>query len=264
MHHSARTKSSLITGIALSLVVPAACRPAEQQNAANAVAAPANAVETAEPVLPVPEPPIDREALLIAALKAAIAAATGSDDREEQAVLHGKRFVFRTRFGCAGAPGSDAMRAEYREGDQTLRFEVTPSLAPDVPLAKAFIDQGYEAAIGFVIEQPWLLTPSCAAAAPEDAAAGSRLAIAQLFTADDARTNRPPEAYKATERLEAEQPPAEGFDFVLSGRMEPLSDGRAIRCIPAAGKPACLISVTIDRAAIHEARSGDLIAEWRS
>ena len=40
--------------------------------------------------------------------------------------------------------------------------------------------------------------------------------------------------------------------LVLSGRLKPLADGRAIRCVATDGPPACTISTVIDQVAIED------------
>jgi hypothetical protein len=258
MHHSARGKSSLLAAFAFSLVLVAACRPAAEPGNEQQEALPR---PTPKPVeLPVPEPALDREALLIAALRAASAAATGVDDRDLQAGLRGRRFEFRWRFACPDAAKDAPMRAEYRARDETLRVTVEPTLDADSALLKPLLSQGYEAASGFIVDHPWLLTSACTPPSTPD---GS-LAIVELFHAEGSRAARPPEAYRLTERIEGGGVPEGGLDFVLSGRMEPLPDGKAISCLPGetGARPQCLISVKVDRAAVEDPATRETLAEW--
>ena len=257
MHHSGRGKSSNFRLFALSLALLAACRPAPEQPNSNQSAPP----PAPKPVeLPVPEPALDREALLIAAIRAASAAATGADERALQDELRGRRFAFRWRFACPGSAEDAPMRAEYRERDKTLRVTVEPTLAPNSPLLEPWVPSDFEAASGFVIDQPWLLTAACAA---PSAGEGS-VAIVELFHADGSRASRPPESYRITRRIEGGKVPEDGLDFVLSGRMEALPDGKVISCLAGeqSGRPHCLISVKVDRAAVENPADGATLDEW--
>lgn len=258
MHHSARGKSSFLAAVALSLALVTACRPAaDQGNAQQQV--PARPPPTPAE-LPVPEPALDREALLISAMRAASAAATGADDQSLQAELRGRRFEFRWRFACPDAAKDAPMRAEFRPRDETLRVTVEPTLAADSPLLKPLLSQGFEAASGFVVDHSWLLSPACAASADPDRS----LAIVELFQAEGSRATRPPDAYRLTKRIAGGGVPEGGLDFVLSGRMEPLPDGKAIRCLAgeAGARPQCLISVKVDRAAVEDPATSETLAEW--
>ena len=258
MHHSARGKSSFFGLIALSLALLAACRPAADDQNTTQAAPPKPAPKPVE--IPVPEPPLDREALLIAALRAATAVATGGDDQELQAGLRGRRFEFRWRFACQDNVIGGPMRAEFREKDETLRVTVEPTLAEDSPLLEQWLAQGFETASGFNVDQPWLLTPACAA----PSTGGAAVAIAELFSAEGSRASRPPKSYRITKRVENGALPAGGLDFVLSGRMEPLPDGKVIHCLPGepGARPQCLISVKVDRAAVENPADRQTLAEW--
>ena len=259
MHHSARGKSSNFRLFALSLALLAACRPAADQGSRNQATPAPPAPKTVS--LPVPESVLNREALLIAAVRAASAAATGTDDSAIQDELRGRRFEFRWRFACAGSAADAPMRAEYRERDETLRVTVEPTLAPDSPLLTPWVPSNFEAASGFVVDQPWLLTPACTA---PSAAGEASVAIVELFPAEGSRASRPPESYRITKRIEGGKMPEGGLDFVLSGRMEALPDGKLIGCPPgnAGARPQCLVSVKVDRAAVENPADGEVLAEW--
>jgi hypothetical protein len=258
MHHSARGKSSFFGLFALIIALVAACRPQPQDPNAGNAAAPQPVPKPVE--LPVPEPALDREALLIAAIRAASATATGADDQDLQAELRGRRFEFRWRFACPDSAEDAPMRAQYRAKDETLRVTVEPTLAADSPLIEPWLSQGFEAASGFIVDQPWLLAPACAAPSRDSGA----VAIAELFPAEGSRASRPPETYRVTKRVEGGGVPAGGLDFVLSGRMEALPEGKVINCLPgaAAMRPQCLISVKVDRAAIEDPSTRETLAEW--
>ena len=258
MHHSARGKSSFFGLIALSLALLAACRPAADNQNATQAAPPKPDPKPVE--LPAPEPALDREMLLIAAIRAASAAVAATDDRDLQAGLRGRRFEFRWRFACPDSAKDAPMRAEYRERDETLRVTVQPTLAADSPLLKPWLPSNFEAASGFVVDQPWLLTPACATPSRDEAL----VAVVELFHAEGSRASRPPESYRLTKRIEGGKMPEGGLDFVLSGRMEALPDGKVINCVaPEPGiRPQCLISVKVDRAAVEDPAGGETLAEW--
>lgn len=257
MHRSARGKSSHFRLFALSLVLLAGCRPSPEQPQTNQ-SAPSPQPKPVE--LPVPEAALDREAILLAAIRAASAAATRADDRALQDELLGRRFAFRWRFACPGSAADAPMRAEYRERDQTLRVTVEPTLTQDSPMLKPWVPSNFEAASGFLVERPWLLTPACGGAAVREAS----FAIVELFHAEGSRVGRPPESYRITKRIEGGKVPEEGLEFVLSGRMEALPDGKVISCLAAeqGGRPHCLVSVKVDRAAVEDPVSGETLAEW--
>lgn len=269
----------------LAAAALAGCR--EQEVAQNAPApatdngsAPAPAV-----VLPRPEPPLDREALLIAVVRARSAAATGRDDRAAQAELDGARFTFRLRFcgpppapaEAAGPAPAKATRPASREAPQpaglTLSFDpearrvalrAAPDLALDHPVVSALAAGQFEQVEGFWIPQPWLLAPACL---PDDAAVPEpTVGIAQFFGSAEARTGRRDgRAYEARETLPETAPTRDGmnWDLVLTGRLRHLRDGRAILCTPvAAGQPACLIAAEFERVTIENAASGEQLAEW--
>ena len=257
MHHSGRGKSSTFATFALSLALLAACRPAPERQDTNQAAPPPAAKPAA---IPVPQRALDREALLVAAMRAASAAATGIDDRGLQDELRGRRFEFRWRFACDDNVLGGSMRADLGKDEETLRVTVEPTLAADSPLVAPWLEQGFEAASGFIVDQPWLLTPACAA----PAAGEGTLAIAELFTAEGSRASRPPQKFEITRKIDGGALPEGGFDFVLSGRMEPLPDGKVIHCLAAdpGTRPQCLISVKVDRAAVENPADGQVLGDW--
>jgi hypothetical protein len=240
------------------------------------------------PALPIAEAPLDRRALLSALAEVASAVALGQDDRERQRELDGKRFELRLRFGCGG-PGEPALseprRWTYEEDSRVLRLHVGPDVDLATPLVRSIAAEGFEAAEGFWVRRPWLLSAGCPArpqaSAPEAAPApvataeaiGSepaqpepRIAIAQFYTAADPRTHRrDSRAYQATKTLDADEAPsASGYDLVLSGRLKALPGGRVIACTSAAAEapPACIISAAFDQVAIEAPDGKESIAQW--
>jgi hypothetical protein len=90
------------------------------------------------------------------------------------------------------------------------------------------------------------------------------IVIAQLFTEGDSRVQRPQREYRLTRPINPNQQPSDGLDLVLSGRLAELADGRPIHCAAKDGAPACLVSARIDRVAIENPASGELLGEWGS
>lgn len=233
--------------------------------------------------LPVAEAPIDRGALLLAAARAASAAALGQDDREAQRPLNGRPFAVRLRFGCdgpstGGTPGARSW--SFDEARRVLRIRVTPSIGLDTPELREILANGFEAAEGFRIARPWLLAAGCPLPVPASREKGEAghtpaagllsderfIAIAQLFTAADARVHRRDHrAYEVTMTLPAgEGPSAEGYDLVLSGRLSQAVDGRTIACraVGPEAPPACLVSVEFDTVLIERGDDARELARW--
>lgn len=240
------------------------CAPTAADNAHDNAINTQNTVEKKPIVLPLPEPPMDREKLLLAALRAATAAALGNDDAEAQAKLEGGRFRFQTRFGCAGGAQPDLGTWEYDQDKSVLRVKVTPNLGPDYPLEQSYLNQGYESVWGILVARPWLLASGCpvqpfAAAMPRQQ---PTIEIAQLFTKDDSRIQRPAATYELVSQSAPEDVPTKGLDLVISGRLSALADGRAIHCTATGGAPACLISVKIDKVSIENPVTGKQLGDW--
>jgi hypothetical protein len=268
------------TAVALVLIGLAGCRPEagpapEEQPVRNETA------DKAPIALPQPERPLDREGVLIAAIRARSAAAAGADDRAAQAELDGKRFEFRIVLGCnlaaAGQAGADAI---YDAERRRVELSVRPDAALTDPAVAAAAAGGYEAAEGFWIAEPWLLVPHCVGAAPpvgtgpapaDGEAAAMRaggVALVQYFTPAEPRSQRRNgRPYAAGQTLaEGSAAPEPGsWQLVLSGRLQALGQsGKVIACQPVGpgAAPACTISVRFDRVAIEKRTSGERLAEW--
>ena len=93
-----------------------------------------------------------------------------------------------------------------------------------------------------------------------------RVGIAQFFTKADSRTGRRDQrAYETTKVLaEGERPSPEGYNFVLSGRLRALPEGRVINCrAPSFDRPPdCVVSAEFDRVWIERPNSKAVVAEW--
>lgn len=285
-----RDKASRVT-IFIAALAFAACRQAPVDNAAQEQSA-----NETSPLqrLPVAEPPMDRAALLFAAVQAASAAALARDDSGEQRRLDGKPFEVRIRFGCPPADpqpqrGDGPLIVRYDARDRTLRLRAAPDLSVDDPTAEAVAGEQVEAVEGFWLRRPWLLADGCPAAppartpvaaaadgapVPTDAAApraaaeprSRRVGIAQFFTEADSRTaRRDKRAYQATTALaEGELPSRQGYNLVLSGRLRKLPSGRVIACLAEARdrEPDCIASAEFDRVWIENPETKQILAEW--
>ena len=86
-----------------------ACQKSDQAPTAN------NAADSAAvdlPIVPTPDPPLDRAALLSAIAQAASATAAGTEMPEAVRGLDGRQFELRIRFGCRG-PSSDLQEKSF-------------------------------------------------------------------------------------------------------------------------------------------------------
>ena len=267
----------------------AACEPREADNNSTNATEPQNQAATS--VLPVAVAPLDREALLLAVMRSASSAALGHDDAQSQRELEGKRFELRIRFGCEGpVEGQQSLGWRFDEPTRTLRVSARPDVAAGEPLLAAVAGgDSIEEVEGFWIPRPWLLTAACPATvattttagpepeqpdasddgANETAAAersGPRVAVGQFFTATDARTGRRTgRAYEAVVALaEGEMPSREGYNLVLSGRLQALPGGKVIGCaVDDPGRPpSCIISAHIDEARMERPEDGAVLARW--
>ena len=269
----------------LSAALLASCGPSEpQEQPADTTL---NNIVQELPSLPVAETPLDRERLILSAIRAASAFAAGTDDAAAQRALDGKRFELRIRFGCGTAEAQDQSRGwRFDEAKRTLRLRVTPDLSADDRLVASVAGEDFEGVEGLWLRRPWLLTSACPrtpppapaeeadeSAGPQDlptpeeaSSPGWQLGIAQFFSSTDSRTGRRRQRpYETTKVLEEGQAPSmQGYDIVVSGRIRALPDRRVIACTltDAGGPPACIISVHVDRTWIERADNKDLVAEW--
>lgn len=240
------------------LCVVAACqRQPEAKPPQHKAAAPA---EPAPPAIR--DDSLDRQAVIVAALQAMTSAALGQNDAAAQRALRGRKFAIRIRFGCPGITDPDRGWS-YDQKKHVLRVKVQSGTTEGALPKSDLLASEYQGGVGFTLGRPWLLGAGCpvggfAAAAP----AGPAIVIAQLFTDSDSRVLRPKRDYELTKAIEPNQQPGDGLDLVLSGRLAELSDGRPIHCAAEAGAPACIVSATIDRVAIENPSSGELLGEW--
>lgn len=278
--------------LALFGMAVAGCREARHDETV------ANATENqSKPALPLPiaEPPLDREQLILAVVKAASAAALGQDDSEQQRSLEGSRFEVRLRFGCRTdnplRPGAGSFDVRFDEEGRTLRISAAPDLTLDNPKIAELSGPEVEAVEGFWLPHPWLLTEGCPPAAPQpatdnqatmadqradpsaDAAAPpvagptQQIGIAQFFTEADSRTSRRERRpYQVTKVLaDGKRPSLQGHNLVLSGRLRPVQ-GKVINCrsIAPDKPPECVVSAQFDRVFIERPDNKEVLGEWTS
>lgn len=276
--------------LALFGMAVAGCREARHdETVANA------ANNESKPALPLPiaEPPLGREQLILAVVKAASAAALGQNDTEQQRSLEGSRFEVRLRFGCSAfkafRPGSGSFDVRFDQEERTLRISAAPDLTLKNAKIAEFSGPEVEAVEGFWLPHPWLLTEGCPPAAlqpatdnqatkadqradPSADAASSPVAsptqqigIAQFFTEVDSRTSRRERRPYAVTKVLAddEQPSLEGYNLVLSGRLRPIQ-GKVINCRSNAPDrpPDCVVSAQFDRVFIERPDNKGVLGEW--
>jgi len=205
---------------------------------------------------------LDREDVILAALEATTAAALGKDDHAAQAELKGRKFEVRLRFGCPGM--SNVTRSfTYDDKEQVLRAKVSSDLAEQPLPMSDLLYRTYEGGVGFVLGQPWLLSAGCPQGDFAKMISGQpTIVLAQLFTADESRAQRPGGEYALTKPMEREEVPKEGLDLIVSGRLSELADGRSIHCGARDGAPVCIVAGKIDRVAFARPGSDEPLGEW--
>ena len=296
MHRSLSLPVRLVATVAVVAGIVSAC---EQQPATTTDENVVQSPQMKKPVLPVPDPALDREELILAVKRAASAHATGADDGQAQRQLDGRQIEVRIRLGCEG-PSSEAKQSgwSFEAESRRLRVRSVPDLSLEDPLIRQLVGEGVEEVEGFWLPRPWLLTAACPRTAalapaepgaepvkapPEKAAARedkqvptplspairtARIGIAQIFTeADDRSRRRSGRAYESARDLpEGEAPGSQGFNLVLSGRLRQRPDGRVIYCGGGSAEvpPDCIVSTDIDRVWIERPGDGTVIADWRS
>jgi hypothetical protein len=227
----------------------------------SAVAQPSVKPPAAVP-LPAPLAKLDREQLILAAVRSLSASALGTNDAEAQSELKGREFELRLRFGCPGV--ADSSRSwSYDEKTGVLRARFVADLQPENVPESQLVLSGHEGIVGFPIEQPLLLSAGCPA--PQFATAfrsGPVIAVSQLLTSDDSRVQRPQKTYEITKTVDPAAKPTEGLDLVISGRLAELADRRVIHCGPTDGAAACIIAAKFDRVAIENPVDRVVLGQW--
>ncbi|MFI4963763.1 MAG: hypothetical protein ACHP9T_00210 [Caulobacterales bacterium] len=225
-----------------------------------------------------PVSPLSRAELIWSANAAAAAYAADEAAAPAKSPLIGRQFSVRIAFGCDGpqsSGGPDQARMDYDPGKQTLRLSATPVDWASLPLVQDLRDaKDIESAEGFWIPRPW--SPSDACPAPRKAAvpaivtppAAQTLGLAQIFKTGDSRLlRRDGRPYEVVRKVKADAPLlAHSFRIVLEGRIAGYGDGRAIHCWSESPdhRPICLYAVNLDRVAIEDGVTGDVLGEWRN
>ncbi len=249
--------------VAAGFLLASGCAPSDNEQPPQRSPTAAEVVSKPES-LPTPETPLDREGIILAAMRAATSAALGEDDAATQAELKGRRFEVRISFGCSASDVQANGGWTHDPAKGVLRARVRADVDSDILKASDLVAGGYEGALGFTLRRPWMLSDGCPDPSFAAMADGPAIAIAQLFTASDSRVQRPKASYEAVAQATTEELPTKGLNLILSGRLEPLADGRAIRCAASDGPPACIISSVIDRVAIEDPIRKATLAEFGS
>lgn len=289
----------------------AGCQPAAEDNVANQ--ADSNEAGPNLPAVPLPQPPMDRDALLTAVARAASASAAGIDDTDAQRLLDGNQFELRIRFGCRG-PAPELEQAvlgwTFDPEERILRLRAMPTISGGDAVVERIAGDRFEAVEGFWVPRPWMLDPVCPATAtvvpdvrpgplaealaratrrPEQAAsqpapaarpvedpqeseapppAWPKVGIAQFFTDTDPRTGRrdmrPYQTVKTLDR--GQSPGSQGFNLVLSGRLQALPGQKVIACVARGpdNPPNCIVSADFDRVWMERPDTKEVLAEWGS
>jgi hypothetical protein len=246
----------------LSVLAAAGCGRNAPEPAQNRSAA-APAKPKPAPAIPLPEPKFEREQLILTALRAMSAAALGKDDSAAQKQLEGREFALRLRFGCPGAASTKSRSWSYDDKTQTLRAHFDADLSAEKVPSSDLLLKGYEGVVGFTVQRPLLLSAGCPT--PQFATvtgAEPTIAVAQLFTSQESRVQRPEKSYDITKVIEDAEKPTQGLDLVVAGRFHEMSDGRIIHCAADDGPPVCIFSAKLDRVAIENPVSGTVLGEW--
>lgn len=187
---------SFLPPLILASAALAACQQEQEPQSGNA-AADAN---QAAPIIPRPQPPLDRVGLLAAVAQAASATAAGDELPAGVASLDGRPFEVRIRFGCRG-PAKELEQAwlgwAYEPEKRTLRIRAKPTISSDEPLVAEIAGEAFESVEGFWIPRPWLLNPTC----PANAAVTQQ----QQQQRADAKAAEPGQDTKPTATASAQQ-----------------------------------------------------------
>jgi len=252
-----------VGAVLAAMVVLPACQREPDAKPPQHKAEPASRPAAPKPAAaPIHDDSLDRQGVILATLHALTDAALGHDDAETQRALGGRKFSVRIRFGCPGVTDPDRTWT-YDAKQKVLRVKVHSSLTDKALPKSDLLAAEYQGIVGFALGRPWLLSPGCPVAGfGAVAPAEPTIVVAQVFTEADSRVQRPQRDYELTKALEPNEQPSDGLDLILSGRLAELGDGRPIHCAAQAGAPACIVSARIDRVAIENPSSGELLGEW--
>ena len=270
---SGRSPSQAVVVILLGVTL-FGCKPAGENGTANTTDATTEPRAAKRPALPMPDPPLGREQLLALASRAASAYAAGMGQAPADTELAGRQFEMKIPFGCYGPSAEDdgaALGWSYESGTAALRLRAKPDVSAESPIVQAIGGEEVEAIEGFWIPRPWTASETCPpprAGEPTAVPSPPSIGLARFFTESDSRIGRRDlRSYETVKRISAESLPREGgFIMALSGRLVALPSGQTVKCHsqhPNA-RPACLISVEIERVDFQNAETGETIATWHS
>jgi hypothetical protein len=225
---------------------------------------------------------LTRAQLLEAANEAAAAYAAGVAQAEPNPAA-GRPFEITLAFGCEGPrpepgkPLADGLaHAALAPNGKDIVLRLTPAdWSAFPPIAAAIGEGAWEAAEGYWIPRPWLMTSDCPVVPRRDDAALAPAAdrqvvgLAAVFEPGGSRfLRRNGRAYNFTVRADGEAsaaPPKAGYHLVLTGRIAAFPDGATIRC-HADGpdtRPVCIAAVQLDAVVFRNGDDGAQISEWR-
>lgn len=234
---------------------------------------------------------LERMDIITLAAKATDAFAAGTPAPSEILDAAGRRFDIRLPFGCEGSAGQDSaasMRWRYDADRKALRLHAGPTswTIDDWWPDSATAPQTVEGIEGFWIARPWTGSETCPPArAPVaqgltpktppgqtlagQALAGQTLALAQFFSADDARQGRRDgRAFETVVKVEPDAlQTARGFRLRITGRIANIPGGGPVLCRQPAGadqRPICVIAAEVSEVAIENGATGAVLATWNT
>jgi len=220
--------------------------------------------------VPVVQAALDRADLLALATQAADAFAQNLAMPAPVTAVAGRRFNLILPFGCE-APGmqgsAGTMRWSFDPKAARLKITVDPVIWQPEEWGAAGDARVLR---GFWISRPWSSATICAAARTDFGAAwppimppSEWIAIAREIGPAEGAKARP---YEVVQRATASDfDPAQGFQFRITGRIRPTSEGGPVTCAQpggAAQRPLCVIAATFSEVSIENPKNGDVLANW--
>ena len=229
------------------------------------------------PAAPKPLPTLSRAEMIEAARAAAAAYAIGAPPPTEEGGLVGRQFRVTIPFGCGGDQSADTGRTSFWAFGRD-RNSVKVSVRPEIWTDSAFVRElggpvAFDAVEGFWIPRPWIASDDCptqrtdplqaAPPTPSPQTIGIAVFHEKGGSRLEQRRERPYElVVKAPQ--DGSDPAPGGYRLVLEGRVSGYDDRQAIRCRSESAdqRPVCLIRVVVNRVAIRDPASGQLLGEW--
>ena len=149
---------------------------------------------------------LDREGVILAALRAMTDAALGHDDAASQADSRGRNSPFASASAARARPIPTAAWP-YDAEQKVLRVKVQSNLTGEALPASDLLRHGYEGAVGFTLGRPWLLAAGCPVARRSAACqrASRRSSSRNFSPTANSRVQRPQRAYELTKPLEPDR-----------------------------------------------------------